>query len=103
MRMRRTAHRKAIEEGGQATFDEELESKSNEVDIMSTLWGDNAIPVGDEVEEKKASLPTLFESDYQFFKNSLAYLEIVESRLQYSCDDGAESVNSRYPRNSSHA
>ncbi len=91
---------KAIEEGrtGEA-FDEELESKSNEVDIMSTLWGDNAIPVGDEVEEKKASLPTLFESDYQFFKNSLAYLEDSgESRLQYSCDDGAESVNFTVPK-----
>ena len=91
---------KAIEEGrtGEA-FDEELESKSNEVDIMSTLWGDDAIPVGDEVEEKKASLPTLFESDYEFFKNSLAYLEDSgESRLQYSCDDGAESVNFTVPK-----
>ena len=91
---------KAIEEGrtGEA-FDEELESKSNEVDIMSTLWGDDAIPVGDEVEEKKASLPTLFGSDYEFFKNSLAYLEDSgESRLQYSCDDGAESVNFTVPK-----
>ena len=91
---------KAIEEGrtGEA-FDEEIESKSNEVDIMSTLWGDDAIPVGDEVEEKKASLPALFESDYQFFKNSLAYLEDSgESRLQYSCDDGAESVNFTVPK-----
>ena len=61
--------------------------------------GDDAIPVGDEVEEKKASLPTLFESDYQFFKNSLAYLEDSgESRLQYSCDDGAESVNFTVPK-----
>jgi ERCC4-related helicase len=91
---------KAMEEGVTGEdFDAQLEADAAAPDPLAKLWGDDEIPVGDDVEEKKSSLPTLFPSDYEFFKDSLAYLENTgETRLQYSCDDVEQSVNFTVPK-----
>ena len=87
----------AIEAGADADDFEKLLAKAPK-DPLGLLMGEEAIPTGEDAVKAKRRMPSLFASDYSFFRESVAYLKASQP-LQAVFDDDAQTVNFAVPLN----
>jgi len=65
-------------------------------DPLGLLMGDEAIPMGEDTAKAERRMPSLFSSDYAFFREAIAYLKGSQP-LQAEFDDDARTVNFAVP------
>lgn len=82
----------AIEKGqSEADFEETLTSKAEHAfDPLKLLMGDTQTAPVQDSSEKTLSMPTLYENDYQYLKDAIAYLKQTESMQTDFVDEDQE-------------
>ncbi len=91
---------KAMEEGKNSDdLNEELEknvdiANSLDFDPFAILAGDEdePIPVGDNIEDKKSRIASLYSDDFQYFDEAINYLK-QDNTLQYCADSANRIIN----------
>jgi len=91
---------RAIENGHTVEqFEKSLQEKP--VDLLALLMGDEATPTGQAAVSAKAAMPSLFVSDYQFFKEAIDYIR-RDQQLQVEFDPEKQFVTLTAPRELQH-
>lgn len=85
----------AIEAGTNADDFEKLLAKAPK-DPLGLLMGDQSIPKSEEAAKAERRMPSLFTSDYLFFRDAISYLKGSQP-LQVEFDDEAQTVNFAFP------
>lgn len=91
---------RAIEEGKTVEqFEKSLQAKP--VDLLALLMGDQATPTGQTSASAKASMPSLFANDYQFFKEAIDFIR-RDQTLQVEFDAEKQFVTLTAPKELQH-
>ena len=91
---------RAIENGQTVDqFEKSLQAKP--VDLLSLLMGDQSTPAGHTAMSAKATMPTLFESDYQFFKEAIDYIR-RDQQVQVEFDAEKQFITLTAPKELQH-
>jgi superfamily II DNA or RNA helicase len=91
---------RAIENGQTVEqFEKSLQEKP--VDLLALLMGDQVTPTGQNAVSAKASMPSLFPNDYQFFKEAIDYIR-RDNHLQVEFDAEKQFVTLTAPRELQH-
>jgi superfamily II DNA or RNA helicase len=91
---------RAIENGQTAEqFEKSLQEKP--VDLLALLMGDQPTPTGQAAVSAKAAMPSLFASDYLFFKEAIDYIR-RDQPLQVEFDAEKQFVTLTAPKELQH-
>jgi len=91
---------RAIEEGKTVEqFEKSLQEMP--VDLLALLMGDQPTPTGQAAVSAKASMPGLFASDYQFFKEAVDYIR-RDNPVQVEFDGDKHFVTLTAPKELQH-
>lgn len=91
---------RAIEEGKTVEqFEQSLKEKP--VDLLALLMGDQATPTGQTAASAKAAMPSLFATDYQFFKEAIDFIR-RDQQVQVEFDAEKQFITLTAPKELQH-
>ncbi len=91
---------RAIEEGKTVEqFEQSLKEKP--VDLLALLMGDQATPTGQTAASAKAAMPSLFATDYRFFKEAIDFIR-RDQQVQVEFDAEKQFITLTAPKELQH-